>query len=357
MTAKELAKLIGVSEATMSLVINGKHGISNKTRTMVITRMKELGYGDMLQNKAPGDQGMSAAFGQSRNAGENDSIQERQIAFVNFKDKGELLGMNSFFPLILDGIERTVRENGCRLTVLNIEKAKLDEQLKWFHESRCAGLVLFATEMKSADAKKFAALNIPFVVLDNEFYDVSADSVKLNNQQGTWLAARFLAEEGHKRVGYLSSGVDINSFHERQRCAVNALEESGIEDAAKHIYTIGYPHESAEEGMMQLLKSRSKEELPTAFLTDNDLVAVGAMRAMQAMGYRVPEDFSLVGFDDRPICTMISPRLTTVAIPRETFGSSAVDRLINILNGRGREITTIEINCELVKRDTVYRLK
>ncbi len=340
MRAKDLAKTIGVSEATLSLVINGKPGISPKTRQKVETQIKELGYGHMLRT----DQTAPAAAAAS---------SSKVISFVLYKERGHLLGSNTFFPLILEGIESSARKAGYSLNIINIERTNLEQELSYIIDSGCAGFVVFATEMHEDVIPQFESLGIPFVIFDNEFLDKDLNCVKVNNKQGTWLAAKYLAQMGHKKIGYLSSGLAINSFLERQQYALDAIRHFAPDSGEDNVYTIGYAHENAREGMDALLNTLDVKKLPTAFLVDNDLVAIGAMQSLKAHGYKIPDDFSFVGYDDRPICTLTDPPLTTIQLPRERFGAAAVELLIKHLEEAPSSRVTIEINSRLIVRDSV----
>lgn len=342
MRAKDLAKMIGVSEATLSLVLNRKPGISQKTRDQVTKKIKELGYEYMIQKDE-----------KSANPGVTNN---KIISFVLFKENGKLLGMNSFFPLILDGIETVARKHGYTLNIINIERSQIDRQLNYIRESGCAGFVIFATEMHEDVVDKFKSLDIPFIVFDNYFKGRELNCVKVNNEQGTYLAVKHLYEMGHRKIGYLSSGIDINSFHERQKHAFEAMEEFGLTECRKYLYTIGYASDHAEEGMTQLLEHIPKDALPTAFLADNDLVAIGALQALKKNGYEIPKDISIIGYDDRPICTLIEPKLTTIRLPREKFGSASVELLIQEIEEGAKARVTVEINGILVTRETVANL-
>ncbi len=344
MRAKDLAKAIGVSEATLSLVINGKPGISQKTRDKVEKKIRELGYGHMLRKDTPA---------------ETDSVQpaSKVISFVLFKENGKLLGSNTFFPLILEGIESSARKKGYTLSIINIEKTNLDKELSYISDSQCAGFVIFATEMHEEVISRFESLGIPFVIFDNEFYGREINCVKVNNRQGTYLAVRHLYEMGHRSIGYLSSGLDIRSFKEREKAALDAIRGFGLPAGPDSVFTIGYPHEHAEEGMDALLEKMSADQLPTAFLADNDLVSIGAIRSLKKHNFSVPQDFSFVGFDDRPICTLIEPALTTIQLPRELFGAEAVNLLIRQLEENLTSNLTVEINSRLVVRDSVRDLR
>ncbi|MBR2188331.1 MAG: LacI family DNA-binding transcriptional regulator [Eubacterium sp.] len=338
MKSKELAREIGVSEATMSLVLNGKPGISTKTREKVLRRVTELGFGHMIQNVR------------------EEETSGQVVGFVNYKNNGELLGLNSFFPLILDGIEDAAREGGYNLTIINIDREHADQQIEFIEGANCIGYVLFATEMQEEDLTPFLKLGKPFVLLDNQFFSETIDTVKINNGQGIHLSVRYLREMGHSRIGYLTSGLPIKSFQERRKRAMEVLREYEAKTPEAYVYDVGYPYEKAEGGMEKILRTTPKDMLPTAFLTDNDLVAVGAIRAIERLGYRVPEDFSVIGYDDRPICSMITPKLTTVQVPRDAFGRMAMVELLRKIRGEKHYSVTIQLNGTLIPRESVRKL-
>lgn len=339
MKAKDLAHKLGVSTATISLVLNGKPGISDKTRTRIIKQIQDLGYGHLIQNA-------------SSSPIETNAPKTQSLGFVLFKNSGHLLGMNSFFPLILADIEATARSYGYNLIVINIEKYELESQIQYIADSGCSGYVIFATELQQEDLLHFKNLKIPFVLFDNYFIDESINSVKVNNMQGTYLAVKELACLGHKKIGYLSSGLPIRSFIERKSSALDAIRHFDLENPEPYCFTIGYPIENAVAGMNKLLSEIPAKKLPTAFLADNDLVSAGALKALKTNGFQIPDDISLIGFDNRPICTLVEPSLTTIELPRDTFGAEAVEQLIRLLRNELKSITKTEINGRLIRRES-----
>ena len=352
--SKELAKRLGVSEATISLVLNNKPGISAKTRNRVIQEIRELGYGNLLEERNNGENaGYAADAPTGKNAANQKTGSGKNLGFILYRETGKLLGMNSFFPLILDGIEMTARRYGYSLSILNMDKVNLSGQLSFISEANCVGYVIFATELHEQELLLFEKTGIPFVVFDNYFIEHQLDSVKVNNEQGTWIGVKYLREMGHEKIGYLSSGCLINSFTERKECAIKAMKLLGAVTPEKYVFEVGYPHEEAEIGMNRVLDGISSDDLPTAFMADNDLVVAGAMRAFQRRGFRVPEDISFVGFDDRPICTILQPQLTTIRLPRDIFGAEAVETLIRKIENIGKGSTKTEINGKLICRESV----
>lgn len=342
--SKDLAKILGVSTATVSLVINGKSGISESTRRKVEKRIIDLGYGEMLQKPYGKEQALGGHSGHPEGA---------TIGFVLFQRSGELLEENSFFPLIMDGIESEARKSGFNLSVIKIKAELAEQQVSYIRDANCSGYVIFATEMQKNDLSFFSQLNLPFVVFDNEFLDKDLNYTKVNNRQGTYLAVKYLVENGHRSLGYLSSGLEINSFKERMECAFSAMKKFGIQDSNQFLFNIGYPNELAMINMNRIFAEKRREDLPTAFLGDNDLVLIGAMQAAKENGYRLPDDFSFIGYDDRPACTIITPKLSTIRLPRELFGAAAIRQLLESMKFPERGHLTLEVNGSLIERESV----
>ncbi|MDO4274569.1 MAG: LacI family DNA-binding transcriptional regulator [Eubacteriales bacterium] len=351
--AKEVAEILGISQATLSLVVNQKPGISDATRQKVLSDLKEKGFEYLLEKK-----GKKRTVDQNAQNGNNSQMmteqhQDNTIAFVIYQIKGELLGFNSFFPMIMNGIEKTARQEGYNISFINIQKEQIDEGIDYIKASRCCGYVIFATEMQEEDILPFKEIGLPFVLLDNNFND-DINIVKVNNEQGTYIAVKYLREMGHEKIGYLKSGVPIRSFQERCSMALKAMKELGCISPEKYVFEVGYPIDGAYVKMKDLL--RKNKELPTAFMVDNDLVAAGAMKACKEAGLRVPEDISFIGFDDRPICSITEPEMTTVQLPREYFGAEAVNLLIRVIRGETELSVKTEINLKLIKRDSVLKI-
>ena len=342
--AKDIAKELGISTATLSLVVNGKPGISKKTREHVISELKRLGYENIIKSE------------QTETQVQTEQPLSRTIGFIIYKNGGEMLGLNSFYPLILDGVEQTARKFGYILTVMNMERTLLQEQIHYITDSNCIGYVIFATEMQGDEIKYFEKLGIPFVLLDNYYNDQPINSVKVNNEQAVYLAVHHLYDCGHRRIGYLKSGLSIKSFEERYKWANEILNNLGIHNLENYTYTIGYPIDKASAGIKAVLRNHLKDDLPTAFLSDNDLVAIGAMQGMKECGYSIPDDFSLIGNADRPISALVSPKLTTIQIPHERFGAEAVFQLIRQLEAPSSSYTKVEVNGRLICRESIKKL-
>ena len=179
------------------------------------------------------------------------------------------------------------------------------------------------------------------------------DCVLINNMQGAYLAARHLIRTCRKQPGYLQSAYQISNFSERSSGFYKAVRSSGM-SASKSITHLLTPSvDGAFADMSELI--RNGDELASCYFADNDLIAVGAAKALMQNGYRIPEDISIVGFDNMPVSTVIDPALTTVHVPKQYMGEAAARRLISLMEDPGQPPIKIEIDTSLVYRDSVSK--
>ncbi|MHC1772491.1 MAG: LacI family DNA-binding transcriptional regulator [Flexilinea sp.] len=328
--AKDIASMLNISPSTVSLVLNNKPGISEETRIQVIEKINELGCGYIL--KKPPKAG-------------------RNICFAVYVRTGEMIGESPFFAIFMEGLSDRVSENGYNLIFSRIDKTlSLRSNLDQIKSSNSDGLIILATEMLLDDLADIKTLGLPFILLDNHFYGEDIDSISINNDQGTYTAVKYLVGLGHKNIGYVKSKVFINSFQERFEGYKKALSAFNLEVNENNIYPVGYSEEASFADMKSFLdKSRN---IPTALMSDNDMLAFGAIRALKQKGYKIPRDISVFGFDDRPICLLSDPKISTIHVPTNIFGTLAVDLLIERIENRRTESLEIEVSTKLIERNS-----
>jgi LacI family transcriptional regulator len=326
---KDLAKMLGVSPATVSLALNNKAGISQATRQRIFDKLNELGYSDRIPLPT--------------------TAEPLNIRLVIYKKHGIVVADTHFFSQVIEGINLETRRHGYNLlvTYLSGDDAK-EEQQRLACLSPCNGVILLATEMEIEDLSPFLELDIPVVLLDSYFERVDADCVVINNVQGAAEAVRRLLQMGHTEIGYIHSSVPINNFRERREGMEKALHAFGRKLPDEMIFSVEPSIEGAREGMTKHLSQLV--QLPTAFFADNDLIAFGAAQAIREAGLRIPEDVSLIGFDDMPIAEIMEPHLSTIYVPKQRLGMLAVERLISQMNGGTDEFVKIEVKTRLVSR-------
>lgn len=329
--AKDIAEMLGVSTATVSLVLNNKPGVGPERRQEIMQKIKELGCDYMLKEQL---------------------VNKGVIGFVVYKREGSIVGESPFFTYILEGINSRVSKYGYTLNFVYIDKSmSVEEQEQQLKSGNYEGLIIFAVEMYYDDLQVFKDSGIPFTILDNSFQENDVDAVAINNIQGTSKAIDHLYTMGHRRIGYIRSRVRINSFDERYSAFLRKTERLGMPYCERYVIDVGYSENGVKEDVKTYLQEH--KELPTAFFAENDLIGCNAIRAIQEYGLNVPDDISVVGFDNRPICTLIEPQLTTVNVPKDIFGPAAVDLLMSKLEKDREQSFKIEIGTSLVKRGSV----
>ena len=188
-------------------------------------------------------------------------------------------------------------------------------------------------------------------LLDAFFDSQSYDSILINNVQGAYHATNFLISQCRCQPGYLHSSFPISNFEERANGFYNSIRYNGMSASKSIVHKLTPSQEGAYSDMKAIIESG--EELATAYFADNDLIAVGAMRALISAGYRIPEDISIVGFDDLPLCEYVTPPLTTIHVPKQYMGEKAAERLLELINTKDHYPIKIEINTQLKERSSV----
>ena len=332
MTSKELAKQLGLSEAAVSLALNNRPGVSTKTRN----RVKEA----------------ATAAGMDFSSRAGVSEQMGSICLIFYRRNGAVLADTSFFSELTEGVEQKCREVGFRVSIQNIYSiTDLERTLQELSHVGTDGAVLFGTEMREEDFAVLSFTDLPIVLLDNHFLSTKIDSIQINNIDGAYSAANYLIKRRRTQPGYLSSSYPIRNFSERRQGFNQALIHNGMSPSATIVHTLAPSIDGAYSDMMEILER--KDPLAQSYFADNDLIAIGALRAFKAHGFRIPEDIALIGFDDIPMCDYTEPGLTTIHVPKRYMGMVAVERLVSLIEKKAYYPVNISISPHLVTRATV----
>jgi LacI family transcriptional regulator len=334
-TAKELAKILKLSEAAISMVLNNKRGVSTKTRKIVLETAEKYG------------------FDFSRIQENNYSSKTKGvITMIIYKKHGAVVSDTPFFSELSEGIENACRMNSYILNIKYLfEGDDINEALKEILKFGNKGIILLGTEMHKNDFNFFNNLEVPMVILDTYFEGCKKDCVLINNVQGAYLATSHLIKNCKKQPGYLKSSYKINNFLERSDGFYKAIRENGMSSSNSIVHELSPSMEGAYGDMLLILKE--KEKIEKCYFADNDLIAVGAIKALKEFGYIIPSEISIIGFDNMPICKYIDPPLTTVNVPKYYMGNLAVKRLIELIEDCLNEPIKIEVNTKLVIRNSV----
>lgn len=345
MTYREIAEKLNVSPATISHVINNKPGVSEATRETIKKQLEEMGLSHLLQKKdtAP-------------------PVQETGvICFLVYKCTGEILNRHPYFLMITQSLERRAAEYGYSVMIRVLDKYSNPADIIPA-EKAVDGMVIHATEMTDEDFALFSNLKYPVVALDNALSHTDCNAVSINNELGTFQAIDYLVKTGHKRIGYFRSQINISSFFERCAGYLQSAQSLNTPIRSEDIVRVGYSEEESFRDILLYLQTRSSDDpLPDAFVCDDDPIAFGALRAFMQCGIRVPEDVSLIGFNNHPNDEITSPKLTSVEVHGVDFVLGSVDLLaVQIRQKENKQENPsyllsrkVRFGTELVIRDSV----
>ncbi|AWP33085.1 HTH-type transcriptional repressor PurR [Pantoea eucalypti] len=329
-TIKDVAKRAGVSTTTVSHVINKTRFVAEETRNAVWQAIKELHY-------SPSAVARSLKVNHTRTLG--------------------LLATSSeapYFAEIIEAIENHCFDKGYTLILGNSHNdlQKQRAYLSMMAQKRVDGLLVMCSEYPDDLLQMLEEnRNIPMVVMDwGESRADFTDTVLDNAFQGGYLAGRYLIERGHRDIGAIPGQMERNTGGGRHAGFLKALEEASIQPRAEWIVQGDFEPESGYQAMQQIL---SQKQRPTAVFCGGDIMAMGAICAADEMGLRVPQDISVIGYDNVRNARYFAPALTTVHQPKAQLGEKALDMLLDRITSKREVSQTIEVHPTLIERRSV----
>ena len=327
-TIKDVARLAGVSVATVSRVINDSPKASESSRLAVKTAMDSLNY--------------------------HPNANARALAQQSTETVGLVVGdvSDPFFGAMVKAVEQVASATGNFLLIGNgyHNEQKERNAIEQLIRHRCGALVVHAKIIPDADLIALMK-QMPGMVLINRIVPgYEQRCVALDDRYGAWLATRHLIQQGHTRIGYLCSNHEISDADDRLQGYYDALKEHGLA-CNDRLVTFAEPDESGGEQAMTELLGRGKNF--TAVACYNDSMAAGAMGVLNDNGIDVPQEISLIGFDDILISRYVRPRLTTVRYPIVTMATQAAELALALAENRPLPEITHLFNPTLMRRHSV----
>lgn len=330
----DIAKYAGVSKSTVSRILNDKGKFSEDTRDKVLQVVKKLNYSPSMVAR---------------------SLRNRRTKAV-----GLLLPdiVNPFFPEIMKGVEDVASENGY-VIVLCSSNEDSEKEFNYFHmfENRWIDGVIYSgvtgTREEAQSIRLISEQEIPVVLMDREIEDYFASVVMIDNEKAAYDAATYCLELGHKRIGFIAAPLKVRIFEKRLEGYQKALQKYGIEFDESLVVEGDLTIKSGSKAAKQLVARRDP---PTAIFASNDLMAIGAMKEIQGHGLKVPENISIIGFDDIRTASLVTPALTTIAQPKNEMGVEAMNLLIRMIEKKGASKSKVVLDTRLVVRKSVKRL-
>ena len=334
MTIKDLAKLTNTSPATVSLALNGKAGVSGTTRERIIKAAEENGY--ILPKR-------TAAL---------PSSIIRLVAVSKPNTSGIHNFRTTFFAEIINYIQTRCSELNYSMIYSMVPHSDfLQSILNLETIQPSCGIIVLGTYLESSEVPLLQQLPVPFVLLDRNCTIHNLNSVSINNFSGAYLAVEKLISCGHTRIGYISSSPNVYNLEERRSGFLSALRTHDLSLAPQDII----PTNSYSSDGVQRLKAAlsDRSDIPTAFFCENDYTALSLVSALIQLGYSVPGDVSVIGFDDVPECSLTTPPLSTVHVDRQALATTAVDRLHLLMTSPNITSQSILVNVSIRMRASV----
>lgn len=335
MTVREIARQAGVAASTVSLVLNNKPGVRKEMREKITRMLLENGY----------------TIRQSATA----SMMNGEIRFIRYLSATHCPERNEdFFTGVLSGTEQYASRLGYQLSLNSVSPSQLAELLGQLeNNSHLLGVVFLASELTDEQIPPLLHFKKPLVAVDMpahlEHYPLNG--VNTDNVGGIFSAMQYLYAHGHRSVGFLRAETELGGLSNRYMSYCNAMQAHGLDVQPNHVLRLDPQYDVATEQMLRYLQTRP--QMPTAWLAANDIIAAGALRALQQAGYHVPEEVSVIGFDDGSICTFTTPPLTTMRINRTRLGELAVDRLLALHKAPNDVVVKSTISVQLIERASV----
>lgn len=327
---REIAKNAGVSISTVSRVLSNAGGISEGVQEHVLSIAAELGY---KKSEVSGP------------------TQLRNVTLLTGLPLTSFI--DPFHADVLNGVESACGEAGIHLSYATFNNRAADEKvLNRLQQNQVDGLLLLSLD-DTEFIEQIRGLNIPTVMVNVDIPELSEDTFLPDNYNGARLAMRYLIENGHERILHITQSKRSTIRH-RTEAYKAALIEAGIRVDPKLIIETEI---NPEETYRVMAKRFAQSELDfSAVFCANDLAAMGFMRAAQDAGLRIPEDVSVIGFDDIASAAFLSPPLTTIRIETGQLASLAVRRLIDRATEPELVPIRVVLTCKLVERRSVARV-
>ena len=337
-TIKDIAKVLNISPSTVSRALSGKPGASEELRKKVLETAEEMGY-------------MKNLSAQSLK-----NSKSKIIGIIAFDIR------NPFFLDFLKGVEDVLfpREYKILLSTVDENVDKERTYLNWMVSQGVDGILSSPITEKNGKSnlklyQNFYKMGVPIVFYDRMFYNQEQfDYVIVDNQDAIIQALMHLKENGHENVSIFLSKKGVFTIEERLKGFLKGCELLNIQTRKEWICEDIYPHEKAFDILKNL---KEKSHLPTAIIATNNNITKNIVSSSRKLNIKIPDELSLIGFDDTPENELIAPPLTTIKQPILEIGKIAATALLSRIEDRFAKPMRVVLKTELITRGSVRNLK
>jgi LacI family transcriptional regulator len=331
----DIAKAAAVSPTTVSIALRSKNGVSKEVRQRIFGIAAEMGYKNTSQEPY--------FFNESTT-----------IRLLKIAVHGHIVNdrHNAFIAECLEGIETESRVRNLRLEVSFFNHVPIEELVESQKGADVGGFIILGTELASHDVGFFSGITRPVVFIDTYFPLALYDCVDMDNMDGSFQAVECFVRAGHRNMGLIKSSYKTRNFTMREFGFREAMEHFSVPVDENFIISVDPTYEGCIRDMILYLNRAKK--LPSAFFCMSDIISYGVIKALNDKNLSVPDDVSIIGFDDLPSSSFSDPPLTTIKVPTREIGQKALERLAGRLAGKaGPLIERTLISGKLMTRKSV----
>lgn len=336
---KDIAQMLGISTTAVSLALNGKPGVSDETRRRVLAIASEDA------TRAYHDLGEAGAHGQT-------------VILSVHKSSGKIIDDKPFFSNLIESVQQEAMREGCLTALAHyVPGQDLDAYLGYLRGLDADGIIVEATELTHDELLAYKGLGLPMVLVDGYFDLEDIDAVTLDDTTAVLRSFEYAWGKGHRRIGFLAGDAGIQNFEHHRDGFAKGMRNHGLGEKDCPIITLGCTIEEAYRDMVAFLSHRQRGfAMPTCWIAQLDYIAIGAMRALREAGYVIPDDVSMIGYDDIALSAVAEPPLTTTRIDRTDIGLLAMQALSRRMRRPHAPHTVTTVGSRIIERASVRDL-
>jgi LacI family transcriptional regulator len=311
-TIRDIAGAAGVSPATVSLVLNGKGDISGVTRARVLEAVASLNYVPRV----------------SRSGSEPGAT----LRFLKIAKHGHTVNRDHsvFISDYIDGMSAEATRRNYTLEVVSFEGQPISTVAESLAGAPIAGVIALGTELSEADIRLIQGLGLPTVFIDTFYQVVDANFVDMNNEDAVHKVLSRFQKQGYERIGFVASHVDTTNFRLRRDAFFTNMARLGLKVREADVLSVESTYDGAYVDTRALLEDGL--DLAECYFCTNDIIAYGFIRALKEHGVAIPDDVSIIGFDNLPQSATMEPGLSTIEVSKRKIGYLAVTMLDDLIS-------------------------
>lgn len=327
-TSQDVAQRAGVSIATVSRVLNDSPHVRPAVKRKVLRAIKALNY-------------------QPNRTAQRLRAKQSKVLSLIISDI-----QNPFFTAVVRGIEDVAYQNGYSLLLCNSDEDPEKEQLyvDVMRAEAVAGVIIASASEAEPHIDDLLDAHIPVVAIDRRIKDRRVDSVLVANTQGAYNAVAHLIALGHRRIGFIGLPLTRTMGRERYEGYQRALRANGLSVTRSYVRIADAKQHGGHDSTLDLL---TQAPHLTALFVANNLMTLGALEALRERGLKIPDDISIIGFDDMPWANLLQPPLTAIAQPTYAMGQKAAELLLERLQNPHQPISHIQLDTTLIVRGSI----